>query len=174
MNRVLMSATALFFALAGGQAYAVDAASTINDATLTAPKSAKYSPALVKAQILLDRAHFSPGVIDGYDGENVRKAVSAYQAAHDMPVNGQADDALLQTLIATDSAPALVAYTISEEDVRGPFVTIVHLQLHTLSSLLHPMHFRRFTEVRDGPIFECFRVFDCSFRLRRRLLRRSR
>lgn len=96
----------------------------------------RYNAALVRIEVALDRAHFSPGVIDGYDGENVRKAVSAYQAAHNMPVNGQADDALLQALVASDAAPALVAYTITADDVRGPFVAIPD-GLEALSHLDH-------------------------------------
>lgn len=96
----------------------------------------RYNAALVRIEVALDRAHFSPGVIDGYDGENVRKAVSGYQAAHAMPVNGQADDALLQTLVAADTAPALVTYTITADDVRGPFVPIPS-GLEALSHLDH-------------------------------------
>lgn len=83
-----------------------------------------FDAGMVRIQVLLDRAHFSPGVIDGYDGENVRKAVSAYQEANNLTVNGLADDALLTRLEQQDSSPALVAYVISAEDVAGPFVDV--------------------------------------------------
>lgn len=92
-----------------------------NQTEATAPATVQYDAAMVRIEVLLDRAHFSPGVIDGYNGENVRKAVSAYQVSHNMPVNGQADQQLLQQLTAQDATPALVSYTISADDVRGPF-----------------------------------------------------
>ena len=85
------------------------------------PNAANYNAALVRIQVLLDRAHFSPGVIDGFDGDNVRKAVSAYQQAHGLDVNGRADDALLQALAAADGAQALASYVITPADVAGPF-----------------------------------------------------
>jgi lipoprotein-anchoring transpeptidase ErfK/SrfK len=90
----------------------------------TPAQTADYDAGLVRIQVLLDRAHFSPGVIDGYDGENVRKAVSAYQAANGQAVNGLADEALLTRLEQADSNPALVAYVITAEDVAGPFVDV--------------------------------------------------
>ncbi len=37
---------------------------------------------LIKAEVLLDRAHFSPGVIDGREGGNLQQALAAYQGAH--------------------------------------------------------------------------------------------
>lgn len=90
----------------------------------TPAQNVRFDAGLVRIQVLLDRAHFSPGVIDGYDGENVRKAVSAYQSANDIPVNGLADEALLTRLEQTDAAPALVAYVLTEQDVSGPFVDV--------------------------------------------------
>ncbi|MBL8547365.1 MAG: murein L,D-transpeptidase [Hyphomonadaceae bacterium] len=90
----------------------------------TAPDGARFDAGMVRMQVLLDRAHFSPGVIDGYDGSNVRKAVSAYQEANNLPVTGVADDALLARLEQADAAPALVAYTLSADDVAGPFVDV--------------------------------------------------
>ena len=102
----------------------------------TVATNVQYNAAMVRIEVLLDRAHFSPGVIDGFNGENVRKAVSAYQAAHNMPVNGQADNQLLQTLTTADQSAALVAYTISADDVRGPFAPVPQ-DLEAMSHLDH-------------------------------------
>jgi len=79
--------------------------------------------AVVRAQILLARAHFSCGEIDGYYGTNLGKAVSAYQTDRKLADRGWVDAATWSALNA-DTAPALVDYTISAEDVAGPFVPI--------------------------------------------------
>lgn len=102
----------------------------------TVPQGAQFDAGLVRIQVLLDRARFSPGVIDGYDGENVRKAVSAYQAGNNLPVNGLANEALLTRLEQADAAPALVAYVLTSEDVSGPFVDVPQ-DLEAMSRLEH-------------------------------------
>src|SRR5689334_3924303 len=53
------------------------------------PKSA--GSAVVRAQILLDRAHFSPGQIDGRWGDNLGVAIEGFQAAHHLPTSGWID-----------------------------------------------------------------------------------
>jgi lipoprotein-anchoring transpeptidase ErfK/SrfK len=78
--------------------------------------------ALIRAEVLLARAHFSPGVIDGQDGGNLKNAISAFEAANSLPVDGVMDDQVWAAL-AKDDRPAVTDYTITAEDVKGPFLT---------------------------------------------------
>jgi lipoprotein-anchoring transpeptidase ErfK/SrfK len=85
--------------------------------------SGKRSRQVVEAQVLLDRARFSPGVIDGYDGGNTRRAIEAYQRANGIAVTGRVDAALLDKLRSGGGA-LFTHYTITEADVAGPFVDV--------------------------------------------------
>ncbi len=79
------------------------------------------SPALVRAEVLLDRAAFSPGVIDGRMGENVKHAIMAYDQAHGLQPSGGLDEATWKSLTSADGAPVLKTYTITQADAAGPF-----------------------------------------------------
>jgi lipoprotein-anchoring transpeptidase ErfK/SrfK len=76
---------------------------------------------LIRVQTLLDRAHFSPGVIDGRDGTNLTLAIKAFQASRGQTADGEITQALVETLTAGDGGPVLVDYTITAEDEAGPF-----------------------------------------------------
>ena len=59
------------------------------------PKAAKgFQPGMVKAEVLLDRLHFSPGAIDGAGGDNFRKALAAFEVSQQLEGNGQLDQAV--------------------------------------------------------------------------------
>jgi lipoprotein-anchoring transpeptidase ErfK/SrfK len=100
-----------------------------------APQSTERAPSVLRAQILLDRAQFRPGVIDGRYGENVRQAVAAFEEANGLPVDGQLDQAVFDKLTSLDARPVLTTYTIAEADVAGPFIDNVPTGVEDQSKL---------------------------------------
>jgi lipoprotein-anchoring transpeptidase ErfK/SrfK len=91
----------------------------------SAPASPEQAKAerLLRAQVLLDRGHYSPGEIDGAFGSNMRQALVGFQQAHALPQSGTLDEATWNALNA-DTAPTLVPYTVLDTDVAGPFVPV--------------------------------------------------
>jgi lipoprotein-anchoring transpeptidase ErfK/SrfK len=81
----------------------------------------KLDAFIIKVQILLDRARFSPGEIDGRLGENAQKALRAFAEA--------------KGLAATGSDPVLTTYVIRDDDTKGPFLARLPPKLEDMKDL---------------------------------------
>jgi lipoprotein-anchoring transpeptidase ErfK/SrfK len=113
-------------------------AAAVNNAEFTgkAPSEDRIHPAIVKAQVLLDRASFSPGEIDGKLGENAEKALRAFAEARGLTVNKQLLNSEVWTaLLAVSPDPVIVDYKIAEKDVRGPFLDKLPAKMDDMKDL---------------------------------------
>jgi len=87
-------------------------------------RSESRGPAVLRAQILLKRHRFSSGELDGIFGETMARAVRAFRAERALPADESIDPKVWTALETAGQAPVIVQYTITGEDVQGPFPKI--------------------------------------------------
>jgi lipoprotein-anchoring transpeptidase ErfK/SrfK len=135
--RVLIILAGLFLVTYPASAKYLDA-EAVNKAQFDVSFASKkaISPLLIKAEILLARAHFSPGEFSGRPGENLNKAIAAFAEAQGKATK-KLDRELWDKLASMSADPVVVDYTISEADMRGPFVEKIPDNMEMMQGLPH-------------------------------------
>lgn len=99
-------------------------------------KTAPHATHVLAAQVMLDRAGFSPGEIDGQFGPNLHRALEAFQRSRRLSVSGRLDPATSQKLTEEfGEEQPVVSYTVTEADVAGPFQPDIPEDLEEQSKL---------------------------------------
>lgn len=73
------------------------------------------------AQVLLDAAGFSPGVIDGRKGRSLTQAISGFQESRGLQATGELDGPTRQALLQNNRA-STVTVTLGPDDVKSAYV----------------------------------------------------
>jgi lipoprotein-anchoring transpeptidase ErfK/SrfK len=84
-------------------------------------------PVVLQLQVMLDRAGFSPGIIDGTWGKNAAKALRYFRAANgmDSTVTKSLDKATYDMLTAAiQTTPTITTHEVTMDDIEGPFLPI--------------------------------------------------
>ncbi|QIO35522.1 L,D-transpeptidase family protein [Bradyrhizobium sp. 1(2017)] len=112
-------------------------ANAVNDAARPEkqPAADKISAVVTKLQILLDRAQFSPGQIDGKLGDNALKALKRFAEQNGIGLDKAIAPELWDRLNAASEGPVLVDYKIADADVKGPFLKKLPARLDDMKSL---------------------------------------
>jgi lipoprotein-anchoring transpeptidase ErfK/SrfK len=100
-----------------------DAAAVNNSGTRDKLMLKDAGSAALRAQILLDRANFSVGQIDGRIGTNTIRVLAGYRMSHNLPAGDGIDDDVWNALNA-DTAQVLMPYGIAPDDLKGPFTQV--------------------------------------------------
>ena len=104
-------------------------------------------PVYARAHVMLNNAHASPGAIDGTSGKNTLKAIASFQQMNGIKPTGTLTQETWDALLAKQgSKPAFVEYTITEEDLKGPYAESIPSD-YALQAKMKGLYYTRVTEM---------------------------
>ncbi len=93
-------------------------AESVNDDPAPSDFDADEGPTILRAQVLLDRAHFSSGVLNGKAGQNTAKAVMFFQEENGLHASGKLDAATYDKIVdIAGKVDGVVKYTLTDDDI---------------------------------------------------------
>ena len=97
----------------------------VNARPSNAALKSESGPVVAAAQILLDRARFSVGVISGKANKNTALAIYWFQKSQNLPATSALDSVTYSRLVAVSGEVAPVAQvTVDAEMIAGPFIEL--------------------------------------------------
>ena len=103
-------------------------------------------PVYARAHVMLNDAHASPGAIDGSSGQNTLKAIASFQQINGLTPTGQLTKETWDALVAQQTKPAYVEYTITEADLKGPYAASIPAD-YALQAKMKGLYYTRVTEM---------------------------
>ncbi|MDF2418549.1 L,D-transpeptidase family protein [Acinetobacter beijerinckii] len=103
-------------------------------------------PAYARAHVMLNNAHASPGAIDGANGKNTLKAIASFQQMNGLTPTGQLTQETWDALVAKQTKPAYVEYTITDADLKGPYADSIPSD-YALQAKMKGLYYTRVTEM---------------------------
>jgi lipoprotein-anchoring transpeptidase ErfK/SrfK len=121
--RILASLSALTAAAAAVAVAQPSASPPAQPAAWAAPGTpgSPIDGPLFHAQVLMSAHGFSPGVIDGKEGESFKLALRSFQESRGLDQTGELDPATRQALLTADR-PSTVMVSLGSDDVLSQFV----------------------------------------------------
>ncbi|WP_312844746.1 L,D-transpeptidase family protein [Sphingomonas koreensis] len=122
MNRVLAGWAGLAI-LGSGIALAQN---QVPSAAPAKPPASAEAPGLnrdiLHVQVILDQLGFSPGILDGREGQSLTAALTGFQIARQLPVTGKMDQRTLQALHPHRAIRPTRILRLTADSLAGPFV----------------------------------------------------